>query len=304
MGCVLSQHDKIGKIEHAIYYLSKKFMNCEKRYSMLERTCCALAWATHRLRQYMLSHTTWLISKMDPIKYIFEKPVVSGRIARWQMLLSEYDIVYVTQKSIKGSVLAAYLAQQPIDDYQPMQPYFPDEDIMALFEENEGGQVEKAWILLFDGASNALGHGIGVMLISPESQYISMTTRLCFNCTNNIAEYEACDMGIRATIESMVKVLKVYNDSTLVIHQFKGEWETRNQKLTPYQAYIKGLIEYFDFLRFQHIPREDNQLVDALATLSSMFEIAPERELPVIKMESYEDPVYCHFIEEESDGKP
>jgi len=37
IGWVLGQHDKIGKIEHAMYYLSKKFTNCEKRYSMLER---------------------------------------------------------------------------------------------------------------------------------------------------------------------------------------------------------------------------------------------------------------------------
>ena len=59
----------------------------------------------------MLSHTTWLVSKMDPIKYIFEKPALTGRIARWQMLLSEYDIVYVTQKEIKGSALADYLAR-------------------------------------------------------------------------------------------------------------------------------------------------------------------------------------------------
>jgi len=129
----------------------------------------------------MLS-TTWLISKMDPIKYIFEKPTLSGRTTQWQMLLSEYDIVYVTQKSIKGSVLAEYLAQQPIDDYQQMQPNFLDEDITALFEENKGGQDEKAWILLFDGSSKALRHGIGAVLISPESQYIPMTTRLCFNC--------------------------------------------------------------------------------------------------------------------------
>jgi len=42
--------------------------------------------------------------------------------------------LYVTQKSIKGSALAKYLAQQPINDYQSMQPEFPDEDIMALFE--------------------------------------------------------------------------------------------------------------------------------------------------------------------------
>ncbi|RDX92191.1 hypothetical protein CR513_25704, partial [Mucuna pruriens] len=34
------------------------------------------------LRQYMLAHTTWLISKTDPIKYIFEKLALMGRIER------------------------------------------------------------------------------------------------------------------------------------------------------------------------------------------------------------------------------
>ena len=48
---------------------------------------------------------------MDPVKYIFEKPALTGRIARWQVSLSEFDIVYVTQKAIKGSALADYLAQ-------------------------------------------------------------------------------------------------------------------------------------------------------------------------------------------------
>ncbi|RDX72861.1 hypothetical protein CR513_47605, partial [Mucuna pruriens] len=43
-----------------------------------ERTCCALVWAAKRLRQYMLAHTTRLIAKMDPLKYIFEKPALTG----------------------------------------------------------------------------------------------------------------------------------------------------------------------------------------------------------------------------------
>ena len=89
MGRVLGQQDETGKKEYAIYYLSKKFTDCETRYSMLENTCCALAWAAKRLRQYMLNHTTWLISKMDPIKYIFEKPALTRRIARRKMLLSK-----------------------------------------------------------------------------------------------------------------------------------------------------------------------------------------------------------------------
>ena len=69
------------------------------------------------------------------MKYIFEKLALTGRIARWQVLLSEFDIVYVTQKAVKGSALADYLAQQPLQDYRPMHPEFPDEDIMARFEE-------------------------------------------------------------------------------------------------------------------------------------------------------------------------
>jgi len=50
----------------------------------------------------------------------------------------------VTQKVVKGSALAKYLAQQPIEDYQSMQPEFPDEDILALFGEKKGGHHEKA----------------------------------------------------------------------------------------------------------------------------------------------------------------
>jgi hypothetical protein len=61
---------------------------------MLENTCCALAYVAKDLRQYILNHTTLLISKMDPIKYIFEKPALTEWISRWQMLLSEYDIEY------------------------------------------------------------------------------------------------------------------------------------------------------------------------------------------------------------------
>ena len=72
MGCVLGQHDEIGCKKQAIYYLSKKFTDYESKYSSLEKMCFALAWAAQRLKQYMLYHTTWLIARLDPVKYIFE----------------------------------------------------------------------------------------------------------------------------------------------------------------------------------------------------------------------------------------
>ena len=67
---------------------------------LVEKTCCALAWASKKLRQYMLYYTTWLVSRMDPIKYIFEKPALTGKIAQWQVLLSEFDILFVARKAI------------------------------------------------------------------------------------------------------------------------------------------------------------------------------------------------------------
>ena len=160
MGCVLGQHDETGRKERAIYYLSEKFTDYESKYSSLEKLCCALAWTTKRLRQYMLYHTTWLIVKLDPIKYIFEKPSLLGRVARWQVLLSEYDIVYVSQKAIKRSAIADFLADRAIEDYEPINFDFPDEDLMVVSKENEKLE-EDPWKMYFDGASNALRHGIG-----------------------------------------------------------------------------------------------------------------------------------------------
>ena len=58
MGYMLGQHDESRKCKRTVYYLSKKFMACEINYSLLERTCCTLVWASHHVRQYMLSHTT------------------------------------------------------------------------------------------------------------------------------------------------------------------------------------------------------------------------------------------------------
>jgi hypothetical protein len=48
------------------------------------------------------------------------------------MLLSEYDIEYRSQKTIKGSILDDHLAHQPIEDYQSVQYDFPDEEILYL----------------------------------------------------------------------------------------------------------------------------------------------------------------------------
>ena len=139
----------------------------------------------------MLYHTTWLIAKLNPIKFIFEKPSLSGRIARWQVLLSEFDILYVSQKAIKGSAIGDFLAERANEEYEPMSFDFPDEDLMTVLQiEKEESLEEKGWKMYFDGASNALGRGVGAVLISPEGNHCPFTAKLSFDCTNNVAEYK------------------------------------------------------------------------------------------------------------------
>ncbi|XP_050918502.1 uncharacterized protein LOC127135921 [Lathyrus oleraceus] len=253
----------------------------------------------------MGAHTMSLISKIDPIKYIFEKLALTGRVTRWKMALTEYDIQHATQKAIKGNVLSDYLAHQPIEDYQPMKFDFPNEDIVFIRDCNiPGPEPGSRWMLVFDGASNARGHGVGTIITSQTGFHLPSTTRLCFDCTNDMAEYEACIFGIEAKIDMRIKILEVYMDSSLVISQVRGDWETCDQKLVPYKEHVLKLIPYFDEISFHHIPREENQLADTLATLASMFKITWKNEAPAISIGLLDEPAYYLATEEESDGKP
>ena len=225
----------------------------------------------------MLYHTTWLIAKLDPIKFIFEKPSLSRKIARCQVLLSEFDILYVSQKAIKGSAIADFLAERANEEYEPMS---------------------------FDGASNALGHGVGAILISPEGNHCPFTAKLSFGCTNNGAEYEACVMGLQAAIEKKIKKLIVYGNSALVICQLNGEWEIGDSKLVPYQEFIKCLLKECEEITFKNLPREESYLADALAILATMFKVNANAETQLVKLEVRESQAHCTCTQEEPDGNP
>ena len=74
----------------------------------------AVVFASQKLRHYMLSHTTWLVAKIDPLKYLLSKEALKGRLAKWVMILSEFDIQYVEHKAIKGKAIVDQLADAPM----------------------------------------------------------------------------------------------------------------------------------------------------------------------------------------------
>ena len=68
----------------------------EEKYIALEKTYVALVWATRKLKHYILAFKVLLIARMDPLKYLMQKPVQDGKIAKWVLLLSKFDIRYMT----------------------------------------------------------------------------------------------------------------------------------------------------------------------------------------------------------------
>ena len=95
LGCMLAQLDDLGN-ERAIYYLSKRMLEYECRYIMTERLYLELVWATRRLRHCVTDYSILLVSRLDPLRYLFDRPVLIGRLMRWLVLLTEFDIQYVT----------------------------------------------------------------------------------------------------------------------------------------------------------------------------------------------------------------
>ncbi|RDX81085.1 Gypsy retrotransposon integrase-like protein 1, partial [Mucuna pruriens] len=121
-----------------------------------------------------------------------------------------------------------------------------------------------------------------------------------------MAEYEACAMGIMMALEHQARKLKVFGDLALVIYQLKGEWEMQNAKLILYHTHIKEMLKSFDEVTFQHIPREENQMADALAILSTMIQVNVGKEITV-QVRHQAKLTYCQYLdldETEPNEKP
>nr|CAN78420.1 hypothetical protein VITISV_043219 [Vitis vinifera] len=216
-------------------------LDYETRYVMIEHYYLALVWATHRLRYYMTKYSMYLISYLDPLRYLFDRPALVGRLMRLLVLLIDFDIHYVTQKSIRGSIVADHLASLPVSDGRVIDDDFPNKDVVVVTSLS-------GWRMYFDGVANHYGYEIGVLLISSYGDHIPKYVRLAFSnrhpAINNIVEYEACILGLEMNLELRIRQMEVFGDSNLVLRQIQGKWKTRYVKHRPYQAYLELLTSF------------------------------------------------------------
>lgn len=131
LGALLAQHDENNK-ERAIYYISRALVSYEMNYTIIEKACLALVFSSQKLRHHMLAHSIKIVANIYPLKYLLSKATLTGRLAKWVMILTEFDIEYVERKSIKEQVIADQLVDSLLEDNQPLNIEFLDESIMHL----------------------------------------------------------------------------------------------------------------------------------------------------------------------------
>ncbi|XP_060210705.1 uncharacterized protein LOC132637662 [Lycium barbarum] len=111
-------------------------------------------------------------------------------------------------------------------------------------------------------------------------------------------------MGLHLSLAMDVKDFQIIGDSDLLIHQVRGKRATKNEKIIPYVGLVQRLVDRFQEVQFKHIPRNQNEFPDALATIASMIQHPDSKYIDPLKIKIKDQPAHCAFVEVEIDGKP
>ncbi|XP_040363223.1 uncharacterized protein LOC121049567 [Rosa chinensis] len=247
IGSFLAQDDEEG-VKHAIFYLSRALTDCETR----------------------------------------------GRIGKWVLALSEFSLQYVPQKAVKRQAIADFLEHHPMLDVpavRDLEVAATTLDRLDLACSPEYAALYQAtvslqpWVLYFDGSRTGTLAGAGIALKNPARDHFSYSFKLEFQYINNQAEYEALIIGLEVLSEMGVKDVQILGDSLLVINQLCNEFRCNSFTLVPYWNRTLELLDQFDNVHLEHIPRERNFATNELAQLATRVALRYSVRERILKVE-------------------
>jgi len=112
----------------------------------------ALVIAARRLRYYFLAHTIFVRTD-QPIKQLLSRPNMAGRMLRWSLELSEFDVQYESKRELKAQALADFVAEMTSITDSP-------------------DPTKNKWTIYVDGASSSSRSGAGIILENDEGLII------------------------------------------------------------------------------------------------------------------------------------
>ena len=241
------------RVQHPVYYCNQALRGEEERYPRMEKLILALVTAAQKLRPYFQAHTIKVPTEY-PMKQVLLKPETSGRLMKWAIELSEFDIRYKLKTAIKGQVLADFVMEFTSTE--------PVENTQALTD-------LPIWKLSIDEVTNTQGSIAGLILTSLEGIDIEYALRFGFQASNNKAEYEAVIVGLSLAHSLKIDQLEVCSDSQLVVRQIEDTYEVKSGRMILYLIKVWDLLKKFVLVQVRHIPRAENSRADALEKLAT-----------------------------------
>ena len=129
-----------------------------------------------------------------------------GWIAKWGAQLGSFDIRYKLRNSVKGQVLADFMAE-----------FSPKNEVEVICHINC-----RPWKVFVYGASSAMMVGVRIIIITPKGIRLEHSFRLGFRASNNEAGYEALLVGLRAILGMGAREVEIHSDSKLVVSQVQN----------------------------------------------------------------------------------
>ena len=253
------------RVQHLVYYCNRALRGAEERYPRMENLILALVTTARKLCPYFQAHTIEFPTEY-PMKQVLHKPETSGRLMKWAIELSEFDIRYKPKTTIKGQVLADFVME------------------FTSAEAAKNAQTPTdlpIWKLSVDGATNTQGSGAGLILTSLEGIDIEYALRFGFQASNNEAKNKAVIAGLNLAHSLEIDHLEVYNDSQLVVRQIEDTYEAKSGRMILYLKKVWDLLKKFMLVQVRHIPRAENSRADALAKLATASQEDLNRSTPV-----------------------
>jgi ribonuclease HI len=162
--------------------------------------------------------------------------------------LNEFTIDFVHRSSIQSQALVDFIV-----DWTPGA------------QDKEKTNDAKAWTVFCDGSWGTFGAGAAVVLISPSKIKTCYKARLDFNCTNDIAEYEALLLGLRKLKAMGIRRAILKSDSQVISGHIDKSSKARDPKLEKYLDAVRRMEASFEGFSVKNIPRGENERADLLA---------------------------------------
>ena len=102
------------------------------------------------------------------------KPKASGRLVKWSVELSEFELTYRPQGAIKAQALGDFVVDytelgEGVHEEQPVEPEKP----------------KGVWLVMVDGSCSEQASGAGVVIQSPDGAEVFDVVKFEFQLTSN-----------------------------------------------------------------------------------------------------------------------